>query len=152
MHERIARVLYLFHLQGAKHLVLGSFGTGVFQNSVELIARIFRDLLCEPETDDKGKEDEDEEAEKSDLDNEEAEEEVPFLAGVDPQCRGNFRGVFDTVNFAILGGSTVRTFREVFEGADGVEFDEEPDDGGAEGLKDAVDFRAPSRKACDPPA
>lgn len=49
MKERIARLLYLFYLRGAQHLVLGSFGTGVFQNKVETVARIFYDLLAAPE-------------------------------------------------------------------------------------------------------
>ncbi|KAF5328832.1 hypothetical protein D9619_011686 [Psilocybe cf. subviscida] len=48
MKERIARLLYLFYIRGAQHLVLGSFGTGVFQNKVEMVARIFYDLLAVP--------------------------------------------------------------------------------------------------------
>ncbi|KAF9525018.1 hypothetical protein CPB83DRAFT_860417 [Crepidotus variabilis] len=45
MKERMARVLYLFEKQGVKNLVLGSFGTGVFRNRVELVATIWKELL-----------------------------------------------------------------------------------------------------------
>ncbi|KAK7036474.1 hypothetical protein VNI00_011671 [Paramarasmius palmivorus] len=45
MKERMARVLYLFEMRGTKNLVLGSFGTGVFQNKVPLIASIWAELL-----------------------------------------------------------------------------------------------------------
>lgn len=45
MHERMGRILYLFEQQGVKHLVLGSFGTGVFKNNVETVGRIWADLL-----------------------------------------------------------------------------------------------------------
>lgn len=45
MKERMARILCLMELQGAKNLVLGSFGTGAFRNSVEMVARIWADLL-----------------------------------------------------------------------------------------------------------
>lgn len=45
MRERMARILYLFEQQGVKHLVLGSFGTGVFKNKVETVAAIWVDLL-----------------------------------------------------------------------------------------------------------
>ncbi|KAI0753399.1 hypothetical protein C8Q80DRAFT_1151969 [Daedaleopsis nitida] len=45
MRERMGRILYLFEQQGVKHLVLGSFGTGVFKNNVEVIARLWVDLL-----------------------------------------------------------------------------------------------------------
>ncbi|KAF8971178.1 hypothetical protein BDZ97DRAFT_1753500 [Flammula alnicola] len=91
MYERIARLLFLFHKRGAQHLVLGSFGTGVFQNHIELVAQIFLDLLAKPD--------------------------------------GKFHGVFESVVFAILGGPTVKVFREVFgdaaigevEGGDGEE-------------------------------
>ena len=48
MRERIGRVLYLFHNRDAHHLVLGSFGTGVFQNNVETVAEIFLDFLGKP--------------------------------------------------------------------------------------------------------
>ncbi|TEB38085.1 hypothetical protein FA13DRAFT_1603535, partial [Coprinellus micaceus] len=45
MKERMARVLYLFENQGVRNLILGSFGTGVFQNSVELVAKLWVELL-----------------------------------------------------------------------------------------------------------
>ncbi|KAG2142305.1 uncharacterized protein EDB93DRAFT_613575 [Suillus bovinus] len=45
MKERMARILFLFEQQGAKNLVLGSFGTGVFQNDVKVVARIWAELL-----------------------------------------------------------------------------------------------------------
>ncbi|KAI0366759.1 hypothetical protein BV20DRAFT_630336 [Pilatotrama ljubarskyi] len=45
MRERMARLLYLFQTKGVKNLVLGSFGTGVFRNDVNTIARIWADLL-----------------------------------------------------------------------------------------------------------
>jgi hypothetical protein len=133
MHERIARVLYLFQLQGAKHLVLGSFGTGVFQNSVGLVAGIFRDLLCNQDKEkEKEKEKEGDEGVHG--------ETTPFVGCVSSRGRGRFKGVFDTVMFAILGESTLKTFQEVFEGAEGVEFDEEAD------VEDTV------RDAGNPPA
>ncbi|KAH0829092.1 hypothetical protein J3R83DRAFT_2556 [Lanmaoa asiatica] len=45
MKERMARILSVMEQQGAKNVVLGSFGTGVFRNSVEMVARIWADLL-----------------------------------------------------------------------------------------------------------
>jgi hypothetical protein len=48
MYERIALLLFLFHQRGPMHLVLGSFGTGVFQNHVRLVAEIFYMLLAQP--------------------------------------------------------------------------------------------------------
>ncbi|EDQ99623.1 uncharacterized protein LACBIDRAFT_316238 [Laccaria bicolor S238N-H82] len=45
MKERMARILYLFEKQGMRNLVLGSFGTGVFRNRVELVASIWTELL-----------------------------------------------------------------------------------------------------------
>ncbi|KAG8220419.1 hypothetical protein J3R82DRAFT_3110 [Butyriboletus roseoflavus] len=45
MKERMGRILSLMEQQGAKSLVLGSFGTGVFRNSVKMVARIWADLL-----------------------------------------------------------------------------------------------------------
>ncbi|OCH93491.1 hypothetical protein OBBRIDRAFT_790198 [Obba rivulosa] len=45
MLERMARILFLFERQGVKHLVLGSFGTGVFKNKVDVIAGIWETLL-----------------------------------------------------------------------------------------------------------
>jgi len=45
MKERMGRLLFLFVQHGVRNLVLGSFGTGVFRNNVETIARIWADLL-----------------------------------------------------------------------------------------------------------
>jgi uncharacterized protein (TIGR02452 family) len=45
MGERMARVLCLFEKQGVRNVVLGSFGTGVFRNRVELVAQVWKDLL-----------------------------------------------------------------------------------------------------------
>ncbi|KAF9047608.1 hypothetical protein BJ165DRAFT_1414800 [Panaeolus papilionaceus] len=45
MHERMARVLYLFERHGVRNLVLGSFGTGVFKNKVGMVARVWKELL-----------------------------------------------------------------------------------------------------------
>jgi len=45
MKERAARALYAFERNGVKHLVLGAWGCGVFQNDVKMIANIFADLL-----------------------------------------------------------------------------------------------------------
>lgn len=48
MEERMGRLLELFEHKKAKNLVLGSFGTGVYQNDVGMVARIWRDLLYLP--------------------------------------------------------------------------------------------------------
>lgn len=48
MKERMGRVLFLFERHGIKDLVLGSFGTGVFQNKVSLVAAIWAELLTAP--------------------------------------------------------------------------------------------------------
>ena len=45
MTERMGRILALFELRGVRNLVLGSFGTGVFQNDVRMVAEIWRELL-----------------------------------------------------------------------------------------------------------
>lgn len=45
MRERMARVLYLFELQGVRNVVLGSFGTGAFKNRIELVAGVWKELL-----------------------------------------------------------------------------------------------------------
>jgi uncharacterized protein (TIGR02452 family) len=45
MKERMARLLYLFELQHVRNLVLGSFGTGVFQNNVDMVIEIWKELL-----------------------------------------------------------------------------------------------------------
>lgn len=46
MRERMARILYLFELQGVRNLVLGSFGTGAFKNNVDVVAHIWKELLA----------------------------------------------------------------------------------------------------------
>jgi uncharacterized protein (TIGR02452 family) len=48
MRERMARVLFLFERRRVRHLVLGSFGTGVFQNDVATVAQLWAELLCGP--------------------------------------------------------------------------------------------------------
>jgi len=48
MKERMGRVLALFELRGTRNLVLGSFGTGVFQNDVFSLAKIWGELLGVP--------------------------------------------------------------------------------------------------------
>ena len=48
MYARISRILHLFQLHQTPHLILGSFGTGVFKNRTDLIANIFADLLIKP--------------------------------------------------------------------------------------------------------
>ncbi|KAJ7450070.1 hypothetical protein B0H11DRAFT_325799 [Mycena galericulata] len=45
MHERMARILFLFERRRVRNIVLGSFGTGVFQNDVPAVARIWATLL-----------------------------------------------------------------------------------------------------------
>jgi len=45
MHERMGRVLYLFEQRGSTHLVLGSFGTGVFRNDIGTVAELWAELL-----------------------------------------------------------------------------------------------------------
>ncbi|KIJ66003.1 hypothetical protein HYDPIDRAFT_130107 [Hydnomerulius pinastri MD-312] len=45
MRERMGKILCLLEQQGAKNIILGSFGTGVFRNSVEVVAKIWADLL-----------------------------------------------------------------------------------------------------------
>ncbi|TEB38141.1 hypothetical protein FA13DRAFT_1725777 [Coprinellus micaceus] len=45
MKERMGRILELFEYRHAKNLVLGSFGTGVFQNDVGMVAGAWRELL-----------------------------------------------------------------------------------------------------------
>lgn len=45
MKERMARLLYLFEVQGVRNLVLGSFGTGVFKNSVDMVVDLWAELL-----------------------------------------------------------------------------------------------------------
>ncbi|KJA27583.1 hypothetical protein HYPSUDRAFT_115556, partial [Hypholoma sublateritium FD-334 SS-4] len=48
MKERMGRILALFERKGARQLVLGSFGTGVFQNDVQSMAQLWRELLYAP--------------------------------------------------------------------------------------------------------
>jgi len=48
MRERMARILRVFEQCGDKHVVLGSFGTGVFKNSVIMVAGLWADLLVGP--------------------------------------------------------------------------------------------------------
>ncbi|KAJ7323161.1 hypothetical protein DFH08DRAFT_711895 [Mycena albidolilacea] len=48
MRERMARILFLFEQRQVPHLILGSFGTGVFQNDVAMVAQIWAELLCGP--------------------------------------------------------------------------------------------------------
>jgi len=49
MSERMGRILYLFERKGARNIILGTFGTGVFRNSVTTVARIWAHLLMVPE-------------------------------------------------------------------------------------------------------
>ncbi|KAI0629686.1 hypothetical protein C8Q77DRAFT_301251 [Trametes polyzona] len=46
MRERMARILFLFETKGVRSLVLGSFGTGVFKNNVNTVAKIWAELLA----------------------------------------------------------------------------------------------------------
>lgn len=48
MRSRMHRILALFLQQGDAKLVLGSFGTGVFQNRVRTVAEIWAELLVFP--------------------------------------------------------------------------------------------------------
>ena len=48
MFTRMARILYRFRHKGIRHLVLGSFGTGVFGNDVEECAKSWGTLLSSP--------------------------------------------------------------------------------------------------------
>lgn len=49
MKERMGRILFMCESARAKNLVLGSFGTGVFRNKVEVVAKLWADLLTVPE-------------------------------------------------------------------------------------------------------
>ena len=49
MSERMGRILYLFETRGVRNIILGTFGTGVFRNSVATVARIWAHLLLLPE-------------------------------------------------------------------------------------------------------
>lgn len=46
MRERMARILFLFEKENIRKVVLGSFGTGVFQNDVDVVGNIWADLLA----------------------------------------------------------------------------------------------------------
>ncbi|KAF8800263.1 hypothetical protein BYT27DRAFT_6840668 [Phlegmacium glaucopus] len=48
MYTRISRILHLFQLHQTPYLILGSFGTDVFQNNTDLVATIFAELLVKP--------------------------------------------------------------------------------------------------------
>ncbi|KAH9485758.1 hypothetical protein JR316_0002673 [Psilocybe cubensis] len=45
MRERMGRILSVFERHNVRNLVLGSFGTGVFRNKVEVVADIWKNLL-----------------------------------------------------------------------------------------------------------
>ncbi|KAG1725072.1 uncharacterized protein EDB91DRAFT_1331154 [Suillus paluster] len=45
LQERMARILFLFEQHECGNVVLGSFGTGVFRNKVDMVARLWRELL-----------------------------------------------------------------------------------------------------------
>lgn len=77
MTERMGRILALFENRGDRWLVLGSYGTGVFRNSVETVAQIWKDLLLRDDS--------------------------------------RFFGVFERVDFAIIGHDTFERFRTVFQ-------------------------------------
>ncbi|KAJ7148099.1 hypothetical protein C8R43DRAFT_1009470 [Mycena crocata] len=49
MRERMARILFLFERRNVRNLILGSFGTGVFQNDTDTVAGIWAELLCGPD-------------------------------------------------------------------------------------------------------
>lgn len=45
MQERMARILYLFESRGIQRIILGSFGTGAFENDVRVVANSWAKLL-----------------------------------------------------------------------------------------------------------
>nr|GAT48613.1 predicted protein [Mycena chlorophos] len=45
MRERMARILFLFERRQVRNIILGSFGTGVFENDVETIAGLWAELV-----------------------------------------------------------------------------------------------------------
>ncbi|KAH9477017.1 hypothetical protein JR316_0010933 [Psilocybe cubensis] len=49
MGERMGRILYVFEQHNIRNIVLGTFGTGVFRNSVATVARIWAQLLILPD-------------------------------------------------------------------------------------------------------
>ncbi|KAF9522668.1 hypothetical protein CPB83DRAFT_864143 [Crepidotus variabilis] len=161
MHERVARILCLFQQRGVKHLVLGSFGTGVFQNSIELVAGIFKDLLCATEREstvggegilghaaglEKSRDtEEDKEPSITLEDEDETKTPTQVLPSASVLHEAPFKNVFSTVMFAILGGSTVRTFEEVLEGEEGVEIDEDGEGSDVDAMKDLADVKNEDR-------
>ena len=48
MRERASRILFAFERHGVRHLVLGAWGCGVFQNDVKMVATMWADLLGRP--------------------------------------------------------------------------------------------------------
>ncbi|TFK74678.1 hypothetical protein BDN72DRAFT_949291 [Pluteus cervinus] len=46
MRARMGRILYLFEKEGVRDIVLGSFGTGVFQNDINVVATLWAELLA----------------------------------------------------------------------------------------------------------
>jgi uncharacterized protein (TIGR02452 family) len=47
MLERMGRILYLFEIKEIRNIVLGAFGTGVFKNDIEMVARLWARLLVD---------------------------------------------------------------------------------------------------------
>ncbi|KAH6904528.1 hypothetical protein BKA70DRAFT_1297040 [Coprinopsis sp. MPI-PUGE-AT-0042] len=47
MLERMGRILFLFEAKGIRNIVLGAFGTGVFNNDIGMVARLWARLLLE---------------------------------------------------------------------------------------------------------
>lgn len=45
MFDRMGRILRVFEMHGIRHIVLGGFGTGVCQNSVDLVTSHWKTLL-----------------------------------------------------------------------------------------------------------
>lgn len=45
MREHMARILCLFEQRGAKNLVRRNFGTGVYRNDAEVVAKVWAALL-----------------------------------------------------------------------------------------------------------
>ena len=127
MKQRMYKILALFKEKGVKHLVLGSFGTGVFKNDIEEIAKIWKELLV----DDLEENDEDHQSREVDP------AEIPLPRTPSPSASPKssrsqspsssiaekkktaapFKNAFSTVLFAILGSDTVRVFEQVFGGS-----------------------------------
>lgn len=94
MRERMARVLFLFEIQGVDTIVLGSFGTGVFRNRVNMVARIWKELLVERP---------------------DSNEDEPMDGSDKWKGTERFRDSFGKVVFAVLGKETFEEFRRVFK-------------------------------------